>query len=239
MKNFMGLVLIVLFVATSKATAETKSEEAYKLASQTLLDTFSQDISLQQSKLIIENHWDDNALNGFAEREGPLWKIESYGGLYRSSIITQDGYMAFLCHELGHHIGGAPFKPDILWMSSEGQADYFAASMCLKRLWKNESNQQIIELQTVPKSLLQICQRSSIDQDALALCVRIGLAAFSFVEFNRIEHGYASENTFVQFDSPAKYAADRYFVYPRAQCRLDTFVAGMTGADRPLCWYIP
>lgn len=240
MKKLLPIsMLVLLFAAISGAASEIKSEDNYNSASQELLAAYSQEISLQQAQLVVENHWNGNTLNGFAERSGSLWKIETYGGLYRSPVITPDGYMALLCHELGHHIGGGPYKPDISWMSSEGQADYFASSVCLKRIWKDKDNRIKVNSLNVPKSLLQICQQNTTYENTLALCLRVGMAAYSFVEFNRIEHGYASEDTPVQFDNSAKYIADRYFIYPRAQCRLDTFVAGMTGASRPLCWYIP
>jgi Zn-dependent protease with chaperone function len=53
-----------------------------------------------------------------------------FGGLARDPLVTKDGFSAVICHEIGHHIAGAPRK-GFSWASNEGQADYFATTKCL------------------------------------------------------------------------------------------------------------
>jgi hypothetical protein len=31
-----------------------------------------------------------------------------FGGLARHELVTDDGFMMVVCHETGHHLGGAP-----------------------------------------------------------------------------------------------------------------------------------
>lgn len=189
--------------------------------------------------LVVNSFWDSNVLNAFADRRGSQWIVEIYGGIYRHEKVTADGLTALLCHELGHHLGSAPFKADIAWMSSEGQADFFSASTCLRQVWANEDNLTAIQSLDVPIFLKEQCSQAYASETGSALCIRIAMAGFSFVEFNRVEHGYSSENTSVKFETPATSLVGRALTYPRAQCRLDTFLAGALQQNRPLCWYLP
>lgn len=40
-----------------------------------------------------------------------------------------------LAHETGHHLGGQPKDPDRKWMSWQGQADYWAASVGMHQIF--------------------------------------------------------------------------------------------------------
>lgn len=53
--------------------------------------------------------------------------------------MTEDGYVLVACHELGHHLGGAPrfSDEDSKWASVEGEADYFATLQCAKKTIKD------------------------------------------------------------------------------------------------------
>ncbi len=63
------------------------------------------------------------------------YKLMILGGTTRIEEFSQDAYAALICHELGHLIGGEPFQTiaGADWASSEGQADFFAASQCLPK----------------------------------------------------------------------------------------------------------
>ena len=78
--------------------------------------------------LVVNNLWDDDTVNSNTTvDENNNWVINAYGGLARYEGINYDAYMAVLCHEMGHHLGGFPFKDDnTSWASDEGEADYFA-----------------------------------------------------------------------------------------------------------------
>ena len=53
--------------------------------------------------------------------------------------MTIDGYTLVACHELGHHLGGAPLFSGQDWASVEGEADYFATTKCVKAMWGHAS----------------------------------------------------------------------------------------------------
>ena len=61
-------------------------------------------------RLKVERKWDDGTANAYAQRSGSTYKVSMFGGLARHETITPDGFALVVCHEIGHHIGGAPKK---------------------------------------------------------------------------------------------------------------------------------
>lgn len=96
-------------------------------------------IAARGGRLVINRLWSDSTVNASAERNGGQRIINMYGGLARHDAITQDGLALVACHELGHHLGGAPkfgIFERLDWASNEGQSDYFANLKCLRpRCW--------------------------------------------------------------------------------------------------------
>ena len=68
----------------------------------------------------IERDWDNEEVNAYADRTGKTWLIHMFGGMARHPKLTGDGFALVACHEIGHHLGGAPkFSAD--WASVEGE----------------------------------------------------------------------------------------------------------------------
>lgn len=122
------------------------------------------------------------------------------------------GALKFLvCHELGHFLGGAPFKKaelgsqyEKLNISTEGQSDYWAGKYCLKQV----SHQP--------------------ETDALDFFKFMSLYLFDLV----------GKNPF--YSEPIPGVQDNNYYdgeYPSFQCRYNTVIAGLRGEDRPSCWY--
>lgn len=174
--------------------------------------------------------------------------------------ITPDGIDFILCHELGHHLGGAPKKQrgatgKIDWSSVEGQADYFASVKCLPLYYSSETKKN-----KKPDTLFY-SQYSKEDVDTVrplcrdSTCERIILAGLSFSRF------YSTFRD--DWKKPVPGIKTAYKVeetlskHPRPQCRLETVVAGTScqnvydfdpqdvrvGAcmeapgKRPACWF--
>jgi len=66
------------------------------------------------------------------------YRLMVLGGMSRMKEMTLDAYAAVICHEFSHLLGGEPRQTieNAEWASSEGQADFFAASVCLPRYFK-------------------------------------------------------------------------------------------------------
>ena len=86
-------------------------------------------IESRGGKLILNRLWDDGTVNANASQTGNEWTINMFGGLARYPIMTLDGMALVICHETGHHMGGAPkyYDDPAEWATTEGGADYFAA----------------------------------------------------------------------------------------------------------------
>jgi hypothetical protein len=226
--------------------------------------TYSSEIARYGGNLKILRKWSDGTVNALARREGRDFVIEMFGGLARHSSITKDAFTLVACHEIGHHIGGAPHYSGAgnTWASSEGQSDYFATIKCLKKVFSKENNEQIVSGMTIPKSVEKECKAKFSSANDQAICKRISMAGFSSASMSAV-----SQNApLPKFDTPDPgRVPSNYESHPQYQCRLDTYFNGAVcdisedieigqtdpnvgvcnRADsydyglRPLCWFKP
>lgn len=215
-------------------------------------------------KLIMNNRWDDATVNASAQQSGKNWTVNMYGGLARHPLVTVDGFMMVVCHELGHHVGGAPRKGGwgSAWASNEGQADYFAGLKCMRRVLENDDNIAIVSKMEIDAEVTTKCESIYKSSSEIALCERISMAGKSLAMLL----GDLGGNSNVKFTTPdMSKVARTNDNHPAAQCRLDTYFQGtlcdkaisddVDGKDalkgvclkrdgyelgmRPLCWYKP
>jgi len=207
-----------------------------------------------------------SSVNAYAMREGSVWIIRFQGGLITHPKFNADVYVTVLCHELGHHLGGAPYKtpkhPKRYWTSAEGQADYFASNVCLKRFLANKTNENI---QMQFSDVIQTeCRRNYSRSQDYFLCLQNAKIAVSTGDFlyhlgqTRRGKRYRRPN----IATPEKKQASVINLeHAKPQCRLDTLFQGalcnidnfypfniymncpddiaspLAGA-RPGCWYV-
>lgn len=228
---------------------------------------YSPVISGLGAKLKINRKWTNATVNANASQSGKTWNVNMYGGLARHSTITEDGFALVLCHEIGHHIGGAPKKaggfPFKVWASNEGQSDYFANLKCLRQTFLNDDNTTIVSDLEVPKALADACKEANKrNKEDTALCIRGSMAGKSvaalFSSLRNIPEA--------KFDTPdSNVVSKTNDSHPAPQCRLDTYFNGslcevgmnepvsdkdeVQGTchpslgnkigNRPLCWFKP
>jgi hypothetical protein len=96
-----------------------------------LLDQFSKTFP----DITYELLWESGTINSQAWRLGLAKNVRVYGGLARHPRITRAGLALMLAHETGHHLGGPPRDPDMSWISWQGQADYWAANVGMKKVF--------------------------------------------------------------------------------------------------------
>ena len=222
-------------------------------------------VASMDGKLVIARKWSTNTVNANANRLG-AWNVNMYGGLARHAAITSDGFALVLCHEIAHHLGGAPklssFLPFNRWASNEGQSDYFATLKCLRQLFLNDKNISIVKKLKAPKVLVDACEQAWPDKNDKAICIRSGMAGASVAGlFSAIQE--KPEGKFETPDTAIVSKTDDS--HPAFQCRLDTYFQGAlcekamseevsqedevqgtchgtTGHNlglRPLCWFKP
>jgi hypothetical protein len=79
--------------------------------------------------------WESPTVNAQAWVFGSARYVRVYGGLVRHQALTKYGLTLMLAHETGHHLGGLPHDPAMPWMTWQGQADYWAATVAMPRIW--------------------------------------------------------------------------------------------------------
>ena len=146
-----------LYIPSSVKSINGITKEEFDKAIDEVEHIYAPIVSSLGGNLQIERNWDDGTVNAYASQSGKTWKVAMFGGLARHATITKDAMALVVCHELGHHIGGAPKKgaaagtgggwwggqtsgSAISWASNEGQADYFATLKCLRKTWINDNN---------------------------------------------------------------------------------------------------
>ncbi len=157
----------------------------------------------------------------------------------RHKEMTVDGLVTVLCHEIGHHIGGAPSYPG-MWASNEGQSDYWGTTKCAKRIFSEFDNVEILKKRYAKfknKSLskrrriknylnptaAEACNRVYDNMDDRALCLRSAMGGFATARLL----ADAGRAEFPKFETPSKEEVSRtYDRHPKPQCRLDTYLRG-------------
>lgn len=215
-------------------------------------------------KLQIARKWTDGTVNANATRSGANWKVNMYGGLARHETITEDGFALVLCHEIGHHLGGAPKIAGLFnsWASNEGQSDYYAALKCLRKVYLNDDNAAVVSSMTVPATLTNACTKTYKNKDDKNICIRVGMSGASVANlFAALRSKPAAK-----FETPDTTVVTKTDdAHPAYQCRLDTFFQGSLcdvsmnedvsqkdevkgtchatlghkQGTRPLCWFKP
>jgi len=220
-------------------------------------------ISQKGGKLEVVRNWTSATVNAYADRDSDIWRVSMFGGLARHATITEDGFSLVLCHEIGHHIGGAPkYDGGEDWASNEGQADYFSTLKCLRKLWESDDNAAAILSMEVPVKLKDSCMQQWTSSSEANLCIRTGMAGMSVGKlFAAIRWGKDPK-----FETPdVRVVKETNDGHPATQCRLDTYFQGslcdmkinedvsmeseVTGTChalnghtkglRPLCWFKP
>lgn len=218
-------------------------------------------------KLNTIRDWDNTTVNAYASRSGTVWNVKMFGGLARHKAVTTDGFALVMCHEVGHHVGGAPkYEVGNEWASNEGQSDYFGTLKCFRKVFENDDNQTIVSAMEIPEKVKEECSTSWEGQKLLNsndyfLCLRSAIAGKSLANLL----AELSSSTEPQFDKPdTRVVTVTQDGHPRAQCRLDTYfngslcqVAHNDDVDqkdevlgtchqstsergvRPLCWFKP
>lgn len=176
-------------------------------------------------KLKVERYWSDGTVNAYAKQPGDgTWVVAMFGGLARHTEITDDAFLTVICHELGHHIGGAPKKRGLFastWASNEGQADYFGVMKCLRRVFEKERNIEIARRLKAPAIVKLKCANQFVSLEERAICERSSVAGLALGRFFR---SLSKDVAKVDFSTPDKAMVTvTNDNHPASQCRVDTY----------------
>lgn len=277
----MQLALILIFIsATLNASIlpdnsmaiptsvknEGLTEAQYQEAISKAESVYRPIIEKMGRKLTINRLWEDPRVNAGTTKKGNEIIVNLYGGYPRHQHATVDGYLLVICHEFGHHLGGAPRKifesGETGWPSTEGQADYFATLKCLRKIFRHDDNIAIVSSMEIPPLVREKCTAPFKEDWERALCMRTSMAGMAVSNISASIRASAIP----AFETPDPSVVETtYDDHPQPQCRLDTYFQGsicevssgrsVSGDDetvgtchtkhlhseglRPLCWFKP
>ncbi|HLE10590.1 MAG: hypothetical protein A2504_08975 [Bdellovibrionales bacterium RIFOXYD12_FULL_39_22] len=252
-----------------KKASRTMTEQIFNDVITRINNIYTPVVERRGNILKINSSWSDDTVNAYAQQTGNTWQINLFGGLARHQAITPDGFAMVVCHEMGHHIGGAPKKTSwfgTIWASSEGQADYYSSAKCVKRYFAEDNNVDIVAAMNVDPIATQKCNQAFSNPEEIAMCQRAAMAGLAL---GKLFEDLLNETTPIKFSTPDQTVVSRTNTggYPPTQCRFDTYFAGAlcdkdvtvdpsddsddenegfcaakdnyTLGTRPLCWFKP
>lgn len=207
---------------------EGLSEAEFNLIIDNALKVMKPEVKRRLNKqLIIEKKWEDSTVDAFATRDddnNPV--IVMNGGLARHPLMTRDAFLLLICHEIGHHLGGAP---KILrgnsglrsWSSAEGQADYYATSKCLPLFYKSGINIKAFDSEQDTANY-----RLAISKCRDNSCAKITMAGLTVSKlFASLVEGTPEPELST---SDGTKVSRTIYKHANPQCRLDTYASGAT-----------
>ena len=215
-----------LYIAADSKAIYTISNEKFDQILEKINNIYSPIFTAKGKKLVIQKSWDDGTVNAYAQQEGNDWKISMFGGLARHEAITEDAFALVACHEIGHHLGGAPKKASqwggaVSWASNEGQADYWGTMKCLRKYFEKDDNQAVVAAMVVDQYASNKCHQSFANAEEIAICERSSMAGLSLGNLFKALRNSTVE---LKFDTPDGGRVTRTNDnHPASQCRLDTY----------------
>lgn len=218
---FILLTLLSLISATKHSVVPNKDalilsdeydngypENKYNEILDKFIEIYTPVIAIKGGTFHILRDFKDGSVNAWAWRLSDEFHLEVPGGMSRYYLISEEGFITTICHELGHLLGGAPLKGSKSHISSEGQSDYFGASHCLKRVLSEITPYKPLkvdpELETVCSD--ELCKRAMSGMKS----INAYYAKIAKVPFPRLS---------IESTEVARRTKDSH---PKPQCRLDT-----------------
>jgi hypothetical protein len=178
----------------------------------------------------------------------PIFAVEPLNSLPK--YLSSDSVALFLCHEMGHRLGGPPYVgvpsfPLKGQASAESSADYFATSRCLRSYFASQDNIEIMSKKSIDAKIRKKCAASfKSNESQIAVCERSIVAALEAAKFLAEIH----QSEIPSLDKPDSTVVSKTLEgYASDQCRLDTFIQGallnpgngLAAGGRPSCWFNP
>lgn len=220
------------------------TEEQFNTVLDEVTEVYTPVFEAEGKNFVVNYLWTNNQVNASAQQQGSNWIINMFGGLARHPNTTLDSFRVVACHEIGHHLGGSPRRRSyfgVQWASNEGQSDYYANFVCMKKLilegqamglaveaadlsiYEGEEfaiaeeacNERFASGQVEPVEEGEV----ALDDD-YSICLRTVLAGLSL---GRLLGGGSNDISLAVKDESEVSSTNHY--HPRAQCRADTYMA--------------
>jgi hypothetical protein len=184
---------------------------------------YDREFKAKELQLVIDRDWTEPMSIALADRQDHNALVIISGGVARRPLMTQEALVLVLCHEFGHHLGGAPKHPERIWGSVEGEADYYATLKCYRRYLTEGSPLPITSAANEFKTLIEERCRNSFETESAQEICRRSLSVSQTMGRVLAE----PQESEPRLDRSDDSLSDIVLLsHPRAQCRLDTFASG-------------
>lgn len=248
-------LLLGCYLSTTSALAQNTPTEDLAIE---IMTPYAKQMGLKGINLTRSEEFADN-LGSSEIRDGYI-EIE-YGTNIQNKYPTmkEDTFTFILCHEMGHSFARkSMLRPDGTRISPEGYSDYWGASVCLKKIFRDMPSKKVI----LPDPFVQVrCDaiyKTNVDR---IVCYRIAEAGMDFgTQMHLFVKSLSPADTKTGFYAKPDFnKTETLFFdnYPSLQCRMETILAGAlcTTAEkrwtqqisnwaceaslgaRPTCWY--
>jgi hypothetical protein len=199
------------------------TEEEFTLITEVGSDLYQREADRRGEILSVVGRWEDSTVNAYMSRYKDEVVVTMFGGLARRPEITAEGFALVLCHELGHAYGGKPYINAENEIAAEGQADYYGARVCMRRMFA--------ALQ-FPFSPTDFIKRTCAGDQACEVTLGAGESTASLLAL-------LSRERKPSYQTPDRTVVRRTNLsYPKTvQCRLDSYFNGTLDRPRPRCWF--
>lgn len=204
------------------------TEEEFNQAIDEAIEVYAPVFQEKGATLNVTRKWNDGTVNAYASRSGSTWNVAMFGGLARHEKTTRDGFLLVVCHEIGHHLGGAPKKSTFFgsaWATNEGQADYWGNAKCMRRIMQDDDNIAVVQAMDVDPVATAACETSFANENEKAICIRGAMAGLSLANLLRaIRKTPGAELSLTTPDT--NIVTKTNDAHPAPQCRLDSYYQG-------------
>jgi len=251
-----------MYISVDQKGINSMTEATFNKVIDRAIEHYEPIIESKGKKLSVSRKWEDGTVNAYARQSGNTWMVAMFGGLARHELVSADGFALVLCHELGHHLAGAPKTTRFFmttWASNEGQSDYWATAKCFRRIYQDDDNAAIVENMEIDAEVAKQCNDKWSSPADINLCKRMAQASKGLAQL-------LNGGKKVSFSTPDKKVVSKTnHKHPAGQCRLDTYFQGalcdksledeVSNRDekqgvcnrsedynvgiRPLCWFKP
>lgn len=239
-------------VLTTDSTSSTVNERSFNSIPSLVYALHLKELQAQGRTVEIKTDWQKPYFTAWAHQESAThYSLNFWGGLARIPGMNDEGHALTACHELGHVIGGKPKIKikQFLWSSAEGQSDYFATGVCLKRYFSYMYKLKKLSIpEDIPEVSFTLCRTTYEKEEDFLICLNSSKAINAFRKV--LIHLGQYQKT-IEIDTPSRQVvkATMFDSYPEEQCRIDTLFQGSLCSEkdfpcdkkqigaRPVCWY--
>ncbi len=229
--KFISFIFLGLLVGGNAFAGDIFTAMQFDGLARKIKDIYAPEMKYYLKKdLDISINYEFHFKNAAIKLDKDTYRIIVTAPLLDEIMQMPDAATLILCHEVGHVLGGGPFKrkevgpndPPLPWASAEGQADYFATAKCAKRVFAEDDNREIVRHFKLSQEVKDKCSEVYGSDGEYFLCLRVAKAVTELSYYMIKTSSRKVSLTTPDLSRVTKTSVD----YPTDQCRVDTMFQG-------------